>query len=128
MKNIEKISFSLILLSVLLWTGCAATKTTASKYVGNWNYIVKNLPDGDVKGIMSINQSGDTFTGDIKSDDGNIAIKMEELKIEGGKLSSYFYFQGMKINMDGEFSGNEFNGKVSVDYNEFPMTAQKIND
>jgi hypothetical protein len=126
MKNMLRFSLCILLAAGWIWTGCAATKTTASRYVGNWDYIVKNLPDGDINGIITISQDGDAFKGDIKSDDGSISINMEDLKIEDNKLSSYFYFQGMKIDMSGEFSGNDFTGSIMVDYNEFPITAQKV--
>ena len=125
MKQYIKINFLLILAAGLIWAGCAATKTTA-KYVGNWDYVVKNLPDGDINGIMTISHDGENFNGDIKSDDGNITITIEDLKIEEDKLSSYFYFQGMKIDMSGEFDGNAYTGSIMVDYNEFPMTATKV--
>jgi hypothetical protein len=122
----KKLYILILLASGLIWAGCAATKTTASRYVGNWDYIVRNLPDGDVNGIMTISQDGDMYKGDIKSDDGSISITMEDLKIEDDKLSSYFYFQGMKIDMSGEFDGKDFTGAIMVDYNEFPMSAQKV--
>ncbi len=117
----------MILAAGLLWAGCATTKTTASKYVGNWDYVVRNLPDGDVNGIMTISQEGDEFKGDIKSDDGSISINMEDLKIEVNKLTSYFYYEGMKINMSGDFDGPDFTGSITVDYNEFPISARKVN-
>lgn len=126
MKNIFKISIIMILAAGLLWAGCATTKTTASKYVGNWDYVVRNLPDGDVNGIMTISQDGDAFKGNIKSDDGSVSITMEDFKIDENKLTSYFYFQGMKIDMSGEFDGAEFTGSIMVDYNEFPISAQKV--
>lgn len=116
----------MILAAGLLWAGCATTKTTASKYVGNWDYVVRNLPDGDVNGIMTISQDGDAFKGNIKSDDGSVSITMEDFKIDENKLTSYFYFQGMKIDMSGEFDGAEFTGSIMVDYNEFPISAQKV--
>ena len=127
MKNIFQINMMLILAAGFFWAGCAATKTTASKYVGNWDYVVRNLPDGDVNGIMTISQEGDAFKGNIKSDDGSVSITMEDLKIEDNKLTSYFYFQGMKIDMSGEFDGADFSGAITVDYNEFPISAQKVN-
>jgi hypothetical protein len=127
MKNKFNFNILFILAAVLFWYGCAATKTTSSRYVGNWDYVVRNLPDGDVNGIMTISQEGDAYKGDIKSDDGSISISMQDLKIEDDKLTSYFYFQGMKIDMAGDFDGGNFTGSISVDYNQFPMTAQKVN-
>jgi hypothetical protein len=127
MKNIFRLNILFILVALLFWYGCAATKTTASKYVGNWDFVVRNLPDGDVNGMMTISQEGDAYTGNIKSDDGSISISMEDLKIEDDQLTSTFYFQGMKIDMAGEFDGGNLAGSISVDYNQFPMTAQKVN-
>lgn len=127
MKRTFNFNILFILAAVLFWYGCAATKTTSSRYVGNWDYVVRNLPDGDVNGIMTISQEGDDFKGDIKSDDGSISITMQDLRIEDDKLTGYFYFQGMKIDMTGQFDGGNFTGSIAVDYNQFPMTAQKVN-
>ncbi len=126
MKKCIKFYLIFTVVAVIIGAGCATTKTTTSKYVGNWNYIVKNLPEGDIRGTMVLSQDGENFSGNLMSDDGSISLKMEDLKIENDNLSSYFYFQGMKIYMDGVFNGDNFSGKVSVDYNKFPVTAQKV--
>ena len=127
MKNRLKLSILMAVAAGLFWWGCTATKTTASKYVGNWNYIVRNLPDGDIKGIMTISQDGDEYRGNIRSADGSISITVEDLRIENNQLTGHIDYQGMKIDMAGTFDGGEYTGTVSADYNEFPMTAQKVN-
>ncbi len=126
MKKLLNSSLLLIIIAMFFMAGCATTKSTTAKYVGNWDYVVKGLPDGDITGIMNIDYQEEAFKGDIKSDDGSVSIKVEDMKIEEEKLSGYFYFQGMKININGTFEDNNFIGRISVDYNEFPMTAVKV--
>lgn len=125
MKKLS-LSFLLVAIAMFLWTGCATTKKATSRYTGSWDYVVKGLPQGDISGIMELSYEEEAWKGDVKSDDGSVSIEIEDLKIEEEQLSGFFYFQGMKIYMDGTFEDNQYIGKISVDYNEFPMTATKV--
>ncbi len=115
----------IFILAVLTAYACASTKKVAKipTAVGTWDYVVKNTPEGDLPGTFVISQNGDTFTGYMQSTQGQTDLR--NMTIENDQLKCDFDFMGYTIMMTGVFAGETFDGKVSVDYNDFPMTATK---
>jgi hypothetical protein len=104
--------------------GCASTKKVADVSIGTWDYVVKDVPNsGDVKGNFVIAKEGENYTGSLNGEQGSTPL--ENITIEDGKLKCIFDYQGYEIQMAGSFEDTAFTGNVSVDYNEFPMTATK---
>lgn len=103
--------------------GCASTKKAVDISIGTWDHVVKETPYGDVEGYMVITKEGDTHRGTLNSDRGSIPI--ENLIIEDGNLKGTFFIEGMEIEMAGNFEGTAYTGKVSVDSNDYSMTATK---
>lgn len=94
--------------------------------VGEWDYVIKNLPDGDTKGVLSIKWEGDKYVGTLQGDQGSLQLK--NLVIENKELkNASFEAQGYAIEMNGAFAGNTFTGKIRAAGYDFPMTATKKN-
>ena len=124
MNRFYKSSYLLILVAGLIWAGCAGTKASKeAKYVGDWEYLVKDTPNGDVTGVMAITREGEVYIGKLTSDMGEIPLN--DLSIVEDKLSANFDIQGMRLDMNGTFEGPQFTGTIGVDYTTFPMTATK---
>ena len=124
MNKLYKSSYLLILIAGLLWAGCAGTKKSKeAKYIGDWEYLVKDTPNGNVTGIMNLSKDGETYIGKLISDMGEIMLN--DLSIVEDKLSANFDIQGMRLDMSGTFEGPQFTGTIGVDYTTFPMTATK---
>lgn len=103
--------------------GCASTKKVADASLGTWDYKITGTPQGDLDGNFVIEKEGDAYTGSLNGEAGSIPL--EGVTVEDGKLKCTFDFQGYEILMSGTFEGSSYTGNVSVDYNEFPMTATK---
>jgi len=103
--------------------GCASSKKVADISIGTWDYVVKNTPSGDVEGNFVIAKEGDDYTGSLNGEQGPTPLK--DISVEDGNLKCTFDYQGYELLMKGTFEGASFTGDVSVDYNEFPMTATK---
>ena len=112
-----------LIIGVLMVFGCASSKKSVDISIGTWDHIVKDTPYGDVEGYMIITKDSDTYTGTLNSDQGSIQI--ENLSIEDGNLKGIFYVEGMQAEITGTFNGTSYTGKVTVDSNEFHMTATK---
>ena len=117
----QKVFFLAII--ALIAFGCASSKKAVDISIGTWDHVVKDTPYGDVEGYMIIAKEVDNYTGSLNSDQGSIPI--ENLTIEDKNLKGVFYMEGMEIQISGTFEGNTYTGKVSVDDNEFSMTATK---
>jgi len=124
MSKIFKLSYLIIMVAGIIWAGCAGSKASKeAAYLGDWEYLVKDTPNGDVNGVMTISKEGEIFKGVLTSDMGEIAL--ENLSIVEDKLSAQFDIQGMTLDMNGTFEGPQFTGTIGLDYNTFPMTATK---
>lgn len=100
----------------------AGNKAMEHPAVGEWEYVIKDLPDGDSKGVLSIKRDGDKYVGTIQSDQGSIPLK--NLLIDHKELKkASFEAQGYAIDMSGAFEGDAFTGKISAAGYDFPMTA-----
>lgn len=113
----------IFLIAAFIAYGCASSKKAADVSVGTWDYIVKDTPNGDVEGNFVILKEGDAYSGSLNGDQGSIPLG--DVEVEGDNLSYTFDFQGMELTVNGTIDGNSFAGNVSVDYNDFPMTATK---
>ena len=81
--------------------GCAVSnKMGTDEYVGEWEYIVSDLPDGDETGILVISKIEGVYKGLIQSSDGD--VKINELKIENGNLSGSYNSMGYDISINGK--------------------------
>ena len=104
--------------------GCAVSnKMGTDENVGEWEYIVSDLPDGDETGILVISKIDGVYKGLIQSSDGD--IKISELKIENGNLSGSYNSMGYDIRIDGKIEGDTLSGKLAAEGYEFPVTATK---
>ncbi len=112
----------LILLIFVMGVSCSPTKKLDNS-VGNWDFVIKGTPNGDVNGYFAIAKEGESYSGTIYSDQGSNTLN--DLAVVDDILTCNFNYQGYRILMSGNFAGNSFNGKISVDYNDFPMTAMK---
>jgi hypothetical protein len=124
MFKIGKVSYLFIVVAALIWAGCAGTKASKeSAYIGEWEYLVEDTPNGDVTGVMVISKVESGYEGKLASDMGELLLN--NLTIVEDKLNANFDLQGMQLDMTGTFEGPTFSGNISVDYNSFPMTATK---
>jgi len=124
MSKIGKVSYLFIVAATLIWAGCAGTKASKeAAYIGDWEYLVEDTPNGDVSGVMVISKGESGFTGKLTSDMGELPLN--NLTIIEDKLTATFDIQGMQLDMAGIFEGPKFTGTIAVDYNSFRMTATK---
>lgn len=121
------IPFLFLTIGLIAFSSCSATKGVAAKkkakepmgYVGNWSIIVSDTPVGNVDAELMIEKSEDgQYTGFFVSQ-GN-KVKLDNLKIEGQKMTSSFYSSeyGMDISIEADLAegDNAFSGWVLNDY------------
>ena len=122
MKNLLKINSLLVIVISLFWAGCAATKVTRESYAGKYNYVI-STPMGDQAGYIILTQEGNSYTGTMGSDQGSTSI--ENLVIEGNKLTGNFEFMSYSIDMSGAFNADVLEGKFVAEGYEIPFVATK---
>ncbi len=119
---IKKILFLAI---ITFWiAGCASTKKISKAYVGDWEYTVKDTPEGDFTGIMTITKQDEGYAGVLKSEDQENPL--HNVVIDGNNFSCNFDYMGYNIIVKGVFNGENLTGEMNVEYNAFPFTATKV--
>lgn len=111
----------IFMIAIFIAYGCATSKKAVDISLGEWEYVLKNLPDGDATGTFSITKDGDNYMGALHTEQGD--AQLENVAIVDGELVCTFEFMEYTIDMTGKFEGDNFTGKCSVEYNDFPMTA-----
>lgn len=120
----KKINFQLLIIWVfLIWvSGCATTRST---YVGNWDYTVRNLPDGAGTGLLIIRVEDDGYHCRVQSSDGMADFEMEQCNIDDNIFTGFYYQEGNRIDVTGTFSEEKMFGTVRFDTYEFPLELIK---
>ena len=125
MKTFTKLSPAIIVIFILLLSGCASTKkskTAIPNYIGQWNYTL-SLPDGDYPGYLKFNDQEGQTIGMIGNNDGE--AQLQGLVIDEEKMSGNFDFQGYSVSVTGTFAGEILNGNMSAAGYDFPFEAKK---
>jgi len=126
MKNV------LILLVLAFFAySCASTKTAKTAApakavdisIGSWDYKIQGTPEGDVTGVLVIAKEGEVYSGTLNTTMGSMPL--ENVTVTDNNLKATFNYMGYTIDMTGLFAGDALTGKVSVEYNDFPMTATR---
>ena len=113
----------IIIFCISLLAGCAASKSAFSPS-GTWDYQVKNTPNGDASGQMTLTKEGDAYSGNFQTSEYG-TIQMRDIMMEGNVLTSTFYIQGESFNLNGHFEGDSFTGKITSNYGTFDMIANR---
>ena len=120
---IFKIIFSLIAVSLL--GACATLQTQVDPTLGEWQYVIENLPRGEPEGMFTIAKDGEGYTGKLQRKGGD-GVALDDIVIADNVLeSSSFPAQGNTVVMSGAFEGESFEGTLSVMGRTFPITAEK---
>jgi len=121
MKRNTSVSFIFLLAVMIFATACKSSKTTASKYIGNWHYTFE-MEGTEYAAYMTINAADNGgYTGSLTSDLGSVAL--DDLVIEDDNLTATFDIQGYILGLKGTFEGEAFHGATMIQGNEFPMEA-----
>lgn len=111
--------------ALMLSTGmsCKGSKAAAWTPAGNWDFVVKNTPEGDVNGTLTLVKGQEGYTGTISTPDGQVDLK--DVVIEGDGMKAVMNYGGYQLDVEGTFSGEVMKGSISMGYDSFPMTATR---
>jgi hypothetical protein len=118
-------TFKLIssLVAVSLLGACATLQTQVDPTLGEWQYVVENLPRGEPEGAFTIAKDEGGYAGTLRRKGGD-GVALDDIVIAGNLLeSSRFQAQGNTVLMSGTFEGDSFEGTLTVMGRTFPITA-----
>ena len=68
-------------------------------FVGNWNVLVKGIPQGDTKMIFVLEKKDTLITGVLQDSTGKLITKLDKVVVNGTNATIYFYAQGYDVNL-----------------------------
>lgn len=86
-------------LAALVFSGCALLRSTPETpdIVGNWSYVVKNTPQGDAPGVISIAYAGEVFSGKMTVD-----MLMQTVEIEDASWEEPVFTFAAVLDINGQ--------------------------
>ncbi|MEM9831371.1 MAG: DUF6797 domain-containing protein [Bacteroidota bacterium] len=102
---------------------CCTTKSIE----GAWDYTLAFSSDYKSYGTMNIERQGGKYTGSLISIDRG-KIRLENIGLNGNKLSSNLIIREKESILQGEFVGDTFSGSILVNNDTFTVNATRIID
>jgi len=124
-KNMFK-NLALLFAVVLAFSSCASMKMAKdplAQYVGQWDYVVEDLPV-DIDGTFVITNVEGVLMGKLVNPMGELEIG--EVKVVDGALEASFDADGNYVMLKGNFEGETYSGALNVMDTDFPMKMKKI--
>jgi len=126
MKNITLKNFALLFAVMFALSSCASmrvAKDPHAPYLGNWEYVVEELPV-DIDGTMILSKVEGVLTTVLSNPMGDMEI--EGATIVDGTFKAEFDAQGNIVELEGKFDGDSYNGFLIVQDTEFVMNAKRV--
>jgi hypothetical protein len=97
----KKLSQLLGVAMVLFFTmnAQAQSATNADYFDGKWNVLVKGLPQGDTRMVVTLEKKDSTMTGAVLDTTGKEVAKIDKVELEGTTATVYFHAQGYDVNL-----------------------------
>ncbi len=100
-------------------------KIELSTFIGEWNYLVKGTPDGDVEGIIKISHEKGVYIGMVIDHAGNEYV-ITNLKIEGNKLKGQIDYQASILQLELTLKDDLITGLILIpDSENLNITAKR---
>jgi hypothetical protein len=94
---------------------------------GTWKTVIENSPLGNVVAVLTVDSSGDSFTGTCSSSLGTIEV--EDGKVDGGSLTWNMHVTvpfPTTLDCKATVSGDQMSGTVKVpSFGSYPLTGTR---
>ena len=128
MKRTTKILNTFVTILLLtMFLSCATFKSfleADTGYTGDYEFLVKDTPDGDYTGTMTIRKVDNDYEGKLFTEGTNYEIF--NLQIENNEMTGNFTFQYMDLFFEAKFTGDNIAGFIFADGQSFELTGTKM--
>ena len=128
MKRTTKILNAFVTILLLtMFLSCATFKSfleADTGYTGDYEFLVKDTPDGDYTGTMTIKKRDNGYRGKLFTEGTDYEIF--NLQIENNEMTGNFTFQYMDLFFEAKFTGENIAGFIFADGQDFELTGTKV--
>jgi glucan biosynthesis protein len=98
MKKLSSLLAALFFLAIS-FSANAQTKAGADYFVGKWNVLVKETPNGDWKSVFVLEKKDGKITGVIQDTTGKEITKIDNAELKENEVTVYFNTNGYDVNV-----------------------------
>ncbi len=117
----------------LLIASCSSTKTASttasSKPVvtpeGEWDFSIKETPEGDFTGIMTISQADKSYTAKLTTMGSDLPFERFTWNESTMKVGGELYYGGTAVTLDATLEEDVLSGFMSTSGMSFPFKATR---
>ena len=128
MKRTTKILNAFVTILLLtMFSSCATFKSfleVDTRYTGDYEFLVKDTPNGDYTGTMTIKKGDNGYRGKLFTEGTDYEIF--NLQIENNEMTGNFTFQYMDLFFEAKFTGENIAGFIFADGQGFELTGTKV--
>ena len=128
MKRTTRITNAFVAIYLLtMISSCATFKSfleADAGYAGNYEFLVKDIPDGDYTGTLTIKNGDHGYEGKLFTEGTDYEIF--NLQIENNEMTGNFTFQYMDLFFKAKFTGENIAGFIFADGQGFELTGTKV--
>ena len=128
MKRTTKILNAFVTILLLtMFSSCATFKSfleADTGYTGDYEFLVKDTPDGDYTGTMTIKKGDNGYRGKLFKEGTDYEIF--NLQIENNEMTGNYTFQYMDLFLKAKFTGENIAGFIFADGQGFELTGTKV--
>ncbi len=128
MKYIITLFFGLLILascSTTKTTSKASSKTPKVTPAGEWTYSIKETPEGDFSGDMTVTHQENAYTAKMNANGYDLAFDKFSWDEANKSATGEFYYSGISVFFSAKLEGDEMKGTVSAGGMEFPFLATR---
>ena len=118
---IKESSIKIITICIFLLILSCSGNSSGDEYMGVWQFTVKNTPNGDITGVMTLGKSGQEYSGKLSSYQGS--TDLTDISFQNNKIKCGFYMGDNYLSISGKFDEDTFEGIVESETESFPMQA-----
>ena len=110
-----------------MFLSCATFKSfleADTGYTGDYEFLVKDTPDGDYTGTMTIKKGDNGYEGKLFTEGTDYEIF--NLQIENNEMTGNFTFQYMDLFFEAKFTGDNIAGFIFADGQSFELIGTKV--
>lgn len=102
MKNMKKFTiFHMLFLSTLFLStqSFAQKKFPATFYKGDWDFEVKDVPQGELTGVLNFTHNGSSLSSYFVSDNNGDTIRVDKINLADTSITLFFSAMGQDIEL-----------------------------
>jgi hypothetical protein len=128
MKKLLLSSFVLLLIASCSSTKTASTAASSKPVVtpaGEWDFSIKETPEGDFTGLMTVGQADKNFTAKLTTMGSDLPFERFTWDESNKKVGGELFYGGTSVTLDATLVEEEISGFMSTSGMSFPFKATR---